>query len=138
MAGGLPGVPWPDIHRMPGAFANRSRGVIYGGLVWMLATARDKVPDVGRQMADALAEIDAQLAAAGTDRTRVLTVDVYLADMGRKAEMDAAWTRWVVPGHAPRRMTVETRLDGGDLVEVVVLAALPAEQVRQPVIQEGK
>ncbi|WP_374448446.1 RidA family protein [Stella sp.] len=118
-------MPHPDIVRLGGRFPNRSRTVVHGGLVWTLATSGTKVEDFAAQMRDALGQLDAELARAGTDRTRVLTVDVYLTDMARKAEMDAIWTEWVAPGDPPRRMTIETALDGPDLVELVCLAALP-------------
>ncbi|MGE0724927.1 MAG: Rid family hydrolase [Alphaproteobacteria bacterium] len=119
-------MPHPDITRIPGAHANRSRGVVHGGYVWTLATARDKVQDIGRQTTDCLEQIDAQLRAAGTDKSRLIKVDVYLVDMKRKHEMDEAWTRWVDRDNPPMRMAIETGLAGEDLVEVVCLAALPS------------
>ena len=119
-------MPHPDIVRLGGRYPNRSRTVIHGGLVWTLATANDKRPDFAVQMRDALAGLDAELVRAGTDRTRVLTVDVYLVDMKLKPVMDALWTEWVAAGDPPRRMTIETALDGADLVELVCLAALSA------------
>lgn len=118
-------MPHPDIVRFPGRYPNRSRGVAHGGFIWTLATARDKVQDIGKQTTDCLEQIDAQLVAAGTDKSRLIKVEVYLVDMKRKHEMDEAWTRWVDHANPPMRMAIETGLQGEDLVEVVCLAALP-------------
>ncbi|BBK43661.1 hypothetical protein STVA_36810 [Allostella vacuolata] len=118
-------MPHADIVRLGGRFPNRSRTVIHGGLVWTLATSGTKEQDFGVQMRDALRELGAELERAGTDQSRILTVDVYLTDMALKPVMDAIWTEWVAAGDPPRRMTIETALDGPDLVELVCLAALP-------------
>jgi enamine deaminase RidA (YjgF/YER057c/UK114 family) len=122
----------PDIERTPGPFANRSRAVLHrmpggGGTVWALATARDKSAGVEAQTADILAMIDGYLAAAGTDRTRLLRAEVFMADLSEKAAMDAAWTRWIPAGCGPVRSAVQTPMPTGDLVEIIVTAALPGD-----------
>lgn len=121
-----------DIIRTPGPFANRSRAVVHrlpggGGTVWALATARDKSAGVAGQTEDLLAVIDGYLRAAGTDRSRLLRAEVFMADLSRKAEMDEAWTRWIPPGCGPVRSAVQTPMPEGDLVEIIVTAALPGE-----------
>lgn len=121
-----------EITRTPGPFPNRSRAVTHrlpggGGTVWALATARDKTAGVAVQTTDVLAIIDGYLHAAGTDRSRLLRAEVFMADLGDKAEMDLAWTRWIPEGCGPVRSAVQTPMPAGDLVEIIVTAALPGE-----------
>ncbi len=111
------------IQRWPGSAQGRSRIVKHAGVVYTVATARDKAASVGRQTADALAVIDANLAEAGTDKSRLLSATVYITDMAHKPEMDAAWRAWVARDGWPQRACVAVALDGRDLVEIVVTAA---------------
>ena len=70
-------------------------------------------------------ELDRLLAAAGTDKTRILTANVYLADIGTFAQLNKAWDAWVADGNAPPRATIEARLASADFkVEIVVTAAV--------------
>jgi enamine deaminase RidA (YjgF/YER057c/UK114 family) len=65
------------------------------------------------------------LAKAGTDKSRLLSAVIHLADMRHKAEMDEAWITWVEPHHTPARAVVETRLGNlGSGVMIRVTAAL--------------
>jgi hypothetical protein len=116
----------PDIERTPGPFANRSRAVVHrlpggGGTVWALATARDKSAGVEAQTVDILAVIDGYLAAAGTNRTRLLRAEVFMASLSEKATMDAVWTRWIPAGCGPVRSAVQTPMPSGDLGSVTGL-----------------
>jgi enamine deaminase RidA (YjgF/YER057c/UK114 family) len=114
------------IKRWAGTAPGRSRTVAHGGLVWSVATAREKSPSMKRQTEDVLAIIDRQLAEAGTDKSKLLTATVYVADMARKPEMNEAWVAWVDPDNAPQRACVEVKLEGNDLVEIAVCAATTA------------
>jgi enamine deaminase RidA (YjgF/YER057c/UK114 family) len=111
------------IKHTPGTAAGRSRIVEHDGLVYTVATAREKVPSMRAQTADALARLDENLAAAGSGKSRILTATVYIADMNRKAEMNEAWLAWVDPANAPQRACLGVALEGADLVEIVVVAA---------------
>jgi enamine deaminase RidA (YjgF/YER057c/UK114 family) len=112
-----------DIVRLKGSVATRSQAVAYGGLVFTVATASEKTADFYAQMKSALAAVDRQLAAAKSDKTRVLSVVIYIADIARKAEINRAWDEWADPAHAPMRACVQAGLEGADLVELVVTAA---------------
>ncbi|MVA96974.1 RidA family protein [Nitratireductor sp. CAU 1489] len=86
-------------------------------------TARDKSADVAAQTTDVLAQIDAYLAMAGSDKTRLLKVNIWLAEIADFAEMNRAWDAWVPAGAPPSRATVESRLAGnGNLVEMMAEA----------------
>jgi len=114
-----------DIQRLAGSAAGRCRAVAWRDLVFTVATARDKRPSVAAQTADALALLDRNLADAGTDKSRILSATVYLADMSTKGEMNDAWLAWVDPDHPPQRACIGVALEGADLVEIVVVAARP-------------
>lgn len=84
-----------------------------------------KGADIGTQTREVLEAIDALLAQAGSDKTRILQAQVVLADIGDFPGMNAEWDRWVVPGQGPARATIEGRLaDPGWRIEIIVTAAL--------------
>lgn len=80
--------------------------------------------DVEAQTRDILRQIDALLERAGTDKSKLLSATVYLADMSAFSKMNAAWDAWVDRANAPARATVEAKLADPDLlVEIQVIAA---------------
>ena len=115
------------IVRLPGSVPTRSRAVVHGGFVYAVAVSPDKAPSMVDQTRAALAAIDRTLADAGTDKTRILTATVYIADMAQKPAMNQAWDEWVSPENPPLRACLGVALEGQDLVEVLVTAALPGE-----------
>lgn len=102
-----------------------SQAVVHGGLVYLAGQVDlGRAADVGAQTRAILERIDKLLASANSDKTRILTASVWLADIGTFAEMNAAWDQWVAPNAAPARATVEARLaDPGFKVEIAVIAA---------------
>lgn len=106
--------------------ARMSQAVIHGNTVYLAGqVADDAGQDVAGQTRQILATIDALLAEAGTDKTRILSANVYLADIGTFAQMNTAWDAWVAKDHPPARATVEARLAAPVYrVEIQVVAAL--------------
>lgn len=102
-----------------------SQAVVHGNTVYVAGqVADDPTADVRGQTVQVLASIDRLLAAAGTDKTRILSATIYLADIGTFAQMNTAWDAWVPQGHTPARATVEARLAAPQYkVEIQVLAA---------------
>ena len=83
------------------------------------------IPDVTDQTRQILAAIDGLLAEAGTDKTKLLTANIWLADIADFAVMNTAWDKWVSPGNTPARATVESKLAGPEYrVEIQVTAAI--------------
>jgi enamine deaminase RidA (YjgF/YER057c/UK114 family) len=109
---------------LPGPFPTRSRAVIHDGRVHAVTFVQDKAPDMYRQTKSALAHLDATLAEAGTDKSRVLTAMVYISDMTLKAEMNRAWDEWADRDHPPMRACLAVTLDGATMVEIVVTATV--------------
>lgn len=102
-----------------------SEMVIHNDTVYLAGQiADDGSTDVESQTRDVLRQIDELLAEAGTDKSRLLTATVYLADMAGFAAMNRAWDAWVDPANSPARATVEARLAAPEyLVEIQVVAA---------------
>jgi enamine deaminase RidA (YjgF/YER057c/UK114 family) len=102
-----------------------SQAVVHGDTVYLAGqVADDPVPSVTEQTRQVLAKIDALLKSAGTDKTRILSANIWLADIGGFAEMNAVWDKWVASGNTPARATVEAALARPDyLVEIMVVAA---------------
>ena len=104
----------------------RSRIVIHDGVVTTVATATAKSPSLYDQSRDALANIDRLLSEAGTDKSRVLMVTIYITDIAGKAEFNRAWDEWVDRANLPLRACVGAALEKDDLVELIVTAAVDA------------
>jgi enamine deaminase RidA (YjgF/YER057c/UK114 family) len=102
----------------------RSRSITYNGVVTTVATSSTKVSSLYEQARDALAAIDRNLQEAGTDRSRILMVMAYITDIAMKPEFNRAWDEWVDRANLPLRACVSVSLEGEDLVELVVTAAI--------------
>jgi enamine deaminase RidA (YjgF/YER057c/UK114 family) len=103
-----------------------SQAVVHGDTVYVAGqVATDTAADMAGQTRQVLASIDRLLAAAGTDKSRILTATIYIADMGAFAAMNTVWDAWVPAGATPARATVEVRLaTPAYLIEIAVTAAL--------------
>jgi enamine deaminase RidA (YjgF/YER057c/UK114 family) len=101
--------------------------VVNGGLVHLAGQVADDASlDAEGQTADILRQIDALLAEAGTDKSRLLSVQIFIADMADMAAMNRAWDAWVDRANLPARATVEARLANPQWrVEITGVAALP-------------
>ena len=106
--------------------ARMSQAVIHNGTVYLAGQVGDPKASVADQARGCLENVDRLLAAAGTDKTRILTAQVWLADMADFAAVNEVWDAWVPAGHAPARAAGESKLAAPEyLVEVLVIAALP-------------
>ena len=108
--------------------ARLSGAVVHGGTVYLAGQiAEDTSADARGQTADILRQIDALLDKAGTDKTHLLSVQIFLADMADYPAMNQAWDAWLDPAHKPARATVQAALaDPAWRVEITGIAALPA------------
>ncbi len=106
--------------------ARYSEMAIHNGVAYLGGQiANDTNKDITGQMQEVLGLIDALLERAGSNKTRILQCQIYLADMADFAAMNAVWDAWVAPGHAPPRATVNAKLANPQLkVELVLSAAL--------------
>ena len=114
-----------DIRRIdPGP--RLSEAVVYGERVYCSGMIpEDTSQDITGQVKQALAEIDALLAKGGSDKTKILSAVIWLADIGDFAAMNVVWDAWVVPGQTPARATVQAKLNDPRMkVEIMVITAL--------------
>jgi enamine deaminase RidA (YjgF/YER057c/UK114 family) len=102
-----------------------SQIVIHNGTIYLAGqVADDPVPSVGEQTRQILSKIDALLEEAGSDKSKILSANIWLGDINGFEEMNAVWDAWVSPGNAPARATVEAALARPrNLVEIMVVAA---------------
>jgi enamine deaminase RidA (YjgF/YER057c/UK114 family) len=102
-----------------------SQAVTWNGTVYLAGQVSSSgAPSVTEQTREILTKIDDLLAAVGSERSRILTANVFLADIASWAEMNAVWEEWVDRENPPARATVEGRLARPELlVEIVVIAA---------------
>jgi len=102
-----------------------SNAVIHGGVVHLAGVVGEPEGDATAQTRQIVAEIDRLLALAGSDKTRILRAQIWLADIARDfAAMNAVWDAWVPEGHAPARATGEAKLAAPEyLVEIIITAA---------------
>ena len=109
--------------------ARLSGATIGGGLIFLAGqVADDATLDAEGQTTDILAQIDALLAEAGTDKRALLSITVVLADIADAPAMNRAWDRWLDPGAKPARMTIQAPLvDPAWKVEITGIALAPAD-----------
>ena len=103
-----------------------SKAVIHGDTVYLAGIVADspKGKGMAEQTRSILSQIDNFLAMAGTNKTKLLSANIWIADMAHFGEMNTVWDAWVSPGNTPARATVEAKLASPDYkVEVMVVAA---------------
>lgn len=109
------------IERLPGN-PTRREGVAWDRLVNTVCLADDKSLGMYAQAKQALAKVDANLAKLGSDKSKILTATVYIADIALKPELNRAWDEWADRDNPPMRVCIGATLEGRDLVEVVIAA----------------
>ena len=107
--------------------ARMTEVAIHNGTVYLAGQiAEDAEQDIEGQTRQVLAAIDALLAKAGTDKSHLLMVQIFLKDLSDFDAMNRVWDSWVVPGHTPCRATVQAALARPQWkLEMVATAALP-------------
>jgi len=106
--------------------ARMSQAVVHGDTVYLAGqVADDTSADVAGQTEQIVAKIDARLAEAGSDKSKLLSATLWITDMAHFAEMNTVWDAWVSPDNTPARACVEAPLAAPPYkVEIMVIAAL--------------
>jgi enamine deaminase RidA (YjgF/YER057c/UK114 family) len=116
-----------DFSEIPG-IPKISKVSVYGGLAYTSGVVGEPGSDVRGQTAQALARIDELLALAHSDRSRIISAQVWLADMADFAAHNEVWDKWVDPDNLPARACVQSALlDPRLLVEIRVIAAVAGD-----------
>ena len=103
-----------------------SQVVVHGDTVYLAGVVARNASgkSMTEQTKDVLASIDGYLAQAGTDKSKLLSANIWITDMAKFNEMNTVWDAWVSPGNTPARATVEAKLAApGYHVEIMVVAA---------------
>ena len=104
-----------------------SQAVVHGNVAYFAGvTPNQIVGDIKAQTAQVLRRVDELLKLAGTDKSRLLRAQVWIADMRPFEDHNAAWNEWVDPVNPPARACLTSHFwRPGMLVEVMVVAAVP-------------
>ena len=119
-----------DITRIPNkALPSKSAVAVYrlpggGGFLWAVATSPDKSLDIAGQTLGALGVLEGYLKDAGLDRTRIVKAEIVVTDHDNKPAFDRAWASWMPDGQGPVRSFVQSVMPEGDLIEIIITAAL--------------
>ena len=98
--------------------------VAHGNTVYLVEVPQTLDADISVQTQEVLTSVEALLARAGSDKSRLLQVTLYLQNMDDYDAVNAVWDNWVPPGTAPARACIQARLaNPGYRIEAVVIAA---------------
>jgi enamine deaminase RidA (YjgF/YER057c/UK114 family) len=102
-----------------------SQIVIHGDTIYLAGqVANDAGADITEQTRQVMQKVDALLTEAGSDKTKILSAQIWISNIGHFAQMNEVWDAWIAEGHAPARACIEARLASPDLlVEVGIIAA---------------
>ena len=112
------------IERKPGIYKGRNKSSAYKDLVWTVATSSDTSVGIEQQTRLTLDTIQANLVELGSDKSRIVSSQVYIANMKDKNLMDSIWKEWLGsnPDDWPQRACLGVDLEGSVLIEVTVTA----------------
>ena len=112
-----------DLTQPPGP--RMSRCVVHGDRVFLAGlTASDATQDIKGQTKQILDKIDSYLSQAGTNKSNLLSANLWIKDMAHFADMNSVWNAWVDPENPPARACVKADLARPEiLVEIMVTAA---------------
>ena len=88
--------------------------------------AHDLDKGMGDQTREICDKLDALLAECGSDKNHLLQARIYITDMSKKEEMNAAWLEWLGGEDLPARATIGVA-DLGDprrLIEIASIACV--------------
>lgn len=119
-----------DIERFRGKAVGRNKAVRHAGIVYAVGTAEEAGPDIRAQTRALLEKISQTLVEAGSDRSRLLRVQIFLENMADKPAMDEVWNEWIGSDWRlwPQRACVGAALAEGALIEIVGTAAAKDEE----------
>ena len=103
-----------------------SQAVVHGDTLYVAGqVANATKASIEDQTRDVLSKIDALLKEAGTDKSKLLAVNVFLVNIADFAAMNRVYDTWIDPQNPPARACIEARLADPDLrVEMTAIAAL--------------
>ncbi|HHK8521683.1 TPA: RidA family protein [Vibrio parahaemolyticus] len=112
------------IERKRGIYQGRNKSSAYKDLVWTVATSSDTTLDIVGQTKLTLETIERNLEELGSNKTQIVSAQVFIANMLDKPKMDNVWCKWIGENreHWPQRACLGVALEGDVLIEVTVTA----------------
>ncbi len=112
------------IERKRGIYQGRNKSSAYKDLVWTVATSSDTTLDIVGQTKLTLETIERNLEVLGSNKTQIVSAQVFIANILDKPKMDNVWCEWLgeKPEHWPQRACLGVALEGDVLIEVTVTA----------------
>ena len=103
-----------------------SQAVVHAGTVYIAGlVANNRKGSIEEQTLDVLEKIGALLKETGTDKSKLLAVNVFLPHITDFEAMNSVYDNWVDKDNPPVRACVEARLADPDLrVEMTAVAAV--------------
>lgn len=102
-----------------------AQAVVHGDTVYLAGVvAKNLDKDVKGQTQEVLADIDRLLAKCGSNKSKILSAQIWVTDIRNRTPLNEVWTAWIDSANMPARACVEARLaDPRALVEIMVIAA---------------
>lgn len=109
-----------------GTTARYSDAVIHNGVAYIVEVPATTDSGIGQQTTEVLDSLERQLAAVGSDKSRILMATVYLTDLADCDAMNRAWDAWLPPRSAPSRACVQVAglAHPGWRIEIALSAAI--------------
>ncbi|WP_372880762.1 RidA family protein [Psychromonas sp.] len=105
--------------------ANWSDVTVFNKMAHFVEVAEDESADMAGQIEQVFAQADEMLASVGSDRSRILSVTIYVTDFSNMAIFNNAWQAWLPEGCAPSRACLKVELaDPNYLLEIAFVAAV--------------
>ncbi|MFD0860183.1 RidA family protein [Roseovarius aquimarinus] len=102
-----------------------SQAVSHGGIVWLSGQIGAPEGDLEAQTRECLAKVEALLEQAGSAKTHIIKMEIWLADLADFDAMNRIYEAWLDTENPPARATCEARVRAdGTLIEIVATAAL--------------
>jgi enamine deaminase RidA (YjgF/YER057c/UK114 family) len=102
-----------------------SKIVIHNQTIYLTGqVAKDRNSDITTQTEQVIEKIEALLVEAGSNKNKMLSVQIWLSNIAHFSAMNLVWNQWIDEGNQPARATIEARLAAPELlVEMSVIAA---------------
>lgn len=104
--------------------ANWSDATVFNNMAHFVEIAADITGDMHNQTQQVLAQAEATLASVNSDKSRLLSVTIYVTDFANLPEFNQAWQAWLPEGSAPSRACLKVELANPSyLLEIAFVAA---------------
>ncbi|MCP4136406.1 MAG: RidA family protein [bacterium] len=110
--------------RKRGQYKGRNKSSAYKDLIWTVATTTDTNKSFSDQTEEALNIIEQNLIELDSNKQKILSAQIYLANIDDKPIMDDIWKKWIGNNskHWPQRACLGVNLEGDILIEITVTA----------------